>query len=220
MNQIFGKQGPDAKFVVEANHKPLVSELNPSSILIPQIFAYSNVKFYPGLKLLEYQHDYTNTTTTYLCGLDEFDLTWIMNCKSQILKQNFEYYLKQIITPDLPWYLTPNNGRITNYFQIAIRGRSICQSLLWTISWFFLQPNNVTNIQFLINGQKIKNLISCQTDKKFNWMVDKKSKVFRKIWRYNQMINQWEDSVRNALEALVWLLNYMIECRDWKKSFN
>ena len=63
MRQISAKRGADSKFVIKANHLPLVSKSNQSLILISQIRAYKNVEFSPGLKLLEYHHAYTNTAS-------------------------------------------------------------------------------------------------------------------------------------------------------------
>ena len=56
--------------------------------------------------------------------------TWSTNCKSQFLKHLFKYFSRQIPTPYLTWYLTPNIFWFQGYFWILIQGRVICPNLM------------------------------------------------------------------------------------------
>ena len=53
-----------------------------------------------------------------------------MNCKSQFLNFQLEYYSSRVITPDSARYSYPSNSRIPSFFRVAKRGRVICQNLL------------------------------------------------------------------------------------------
>ena len=60
-NQILANQGPDLRFVHEANFKPLLPKWSQSSTTIIQNRAHTNHELQPNSNLPNYQHAYRNT---------------------------------------------------------------------------------------------------------------------------------------------------------------
>ena len=78
--------------------------------------------------------EYSNSMGGTITFITLFAQNYSTNCKSQILKFRFEYYLSQVITPDSARYLYLSNCRIPSFFREAKRGLVIRRNLVETTS--------------------------------------------------------------------------------------